>query len=138
MVEGFSSEPNHIEMKKVLWASPHNMTEEQIKSLGDVEIIYLKDSLPKLHKRLCNMQIDSNRENLVYELAAHARRVLGTPEGELPLVYQPAGDPKFQYLVGMIDVFQPVYAFSKRISEDIEQPDGSIKKVSTFKHEGWI
>lgn len=30
----------------------------------------------------------------------------------------------------------PYYAFSKRVSEDQVQPDGSIKKVSTFKHVG--
>jgi len=34
--------------------------------------------------------------------------------------------------------FSPVYAFSKRESEDIPQPDGSIKKVLVFRHSGSV
>ena len=34
--------------------------------------------------------------------------------------------------------FQYCYAFSKRTSEEIKQPDGTVKKISVFKHEGWI
>lgn len=30
------------------------------------------------------------------------------------------------------------YAFSKRVSEEQHQPDGSVKKVNTFKHQGFI
>jgi hypothetical protein len=31
-----------------------------------------------------------------------------------------------------------IFADSDRVSEDILQPDGSVKKVSIFKHKGWI
>lgn len=31
----------------------------------------------------------------------------------------------------------PVYAFSKRIVEEVEE-NGVVKKVSTFKHAGWV
>ena len=34
--------------------------------------------------------------------------------------------------------FVPVFAFSKRVSIETVQPDGSIKKTSVFKHEGFI
>jgi len=34
--------------------------------------------------------------------------------------------------------FKYCYAFSKRVSEEVKQPDGTVKKVSVFKHEGWI
>lgn len=34
--------------------------------------------------------------------------------------------------------FHYCYAFSKRTSEEVKQPDGTVKKVSVFKHEGWI
>ena len=34
--------------------------------------------------------------------------------------------------------FQFCYAFSKRISKEVTQPDGTVKKISEFKHEGWI
>ena len=33
---------------------------------------------------------------------------------------------------------RPCYAFSKRVVEESVMPDGSIKKVSTFKHEGFV
>lgn len=34
--------------------------------------------------------------------------------------------------------FKYCYAFSKRVSEEVKQPDGTVRKVSVFKHEGWI
>jgi hypothetical protein len=34
--------------------------------------------------------------------------------------------------------FQPVYAFSKRESVDIPQPDGSVKKIQVFRHLGFV
>ena len=30
------------------------------------------------------------------------------------------------------------YAFSKRVSEEQHQPDGTVRKVNTFKHQGFI
>jgi len=33
---------------------------------------------------------------------------------------------------------QPLYAFSKRISEDVKMSDGSIEKKSIFKHLGFV
>ena len=34
--------------------------------------------------------------------------------------------------------FTPVYAFSKRESEEIPQPDGSVRKVQVFRHCGFV
>ena len=34
--------------------------------------------------------------------------------------------------------FNPVYSFTQRKSEEVSQPDGSVKKVSTFKHVGFV
>lgn len=34
--------------------------------------------------------------------------------------------------------FVPVFAFSKRVSAEELQTDGSVKKISVFKHEGFI
>jgi hypothetical protein len=34
--------------------------------------------------------------------------------------------------------FTPVYAFSKRESEDVPQPDGSVKKIQVFRHIGFV
>ena len=33
---------------------------------------------------------------------------------------------------------QPLFAFTKRVVEEIPQPDGNIKKVAIFKHEGFV
>jgi len=38
----------------------------------------------------------------------------------------------------MANGFQPVYAFSKRQTIEQKLPDGSVKKVIVFKHEGFI
>jgi len=48
------------------------------------------------------------------------------------------------YLMGALERalrergFTPVYAFSKRESIDQPQPDGSIKKISVFRHAGFV
>ena len=34
--------------------------------------------------------------------------------------------------------FDPVYSFSTRETEEHVQPDGSVKKVSVFKHAGFV
>ena len=34
--------------------------------------------------------------------------------------------------------FVPVYAFSRRESEEVVQPDGSVKKVAVFRHLGFV
>lgn len=34
--------------------------------------------------------------------------------------------------------FRPVYAFSKRTSEEVPQPDGSVRKVQVFRHAGFV
>ena len=32
----------------------------------------------------------------------------------------------------------PMFAFTKRITEEIPQSDGSVKKIAIFKHEGFV
>lgn len=32
----------------------------------------------------------------------------------------------------------PMYAFSTRVSSEVEQPDGSIRKVNVFNHIGFV
>ena len=34
--------------------------------------------------------------------------------------------------------FVPLYSFSERVSVEVTQPDGSVKKVSTFKHVAFV
>ena len=48
------------------------------------------------------------------------------------------------YLMGALEKavrecgFTPVYAFSQRESEEITQPDGSVRKVQVFRHIGFV
>jgi hypothetical protein len=32
----------------------------------------------------------------------------------------------------------PLYSFSERVSQEEQQPDGSVRKVNVFKHAGWV
>jgi hypothetical protein len=32
----------------------------------------------------------------------------------------------------------PLYAFSKRVTEEVMQEDGTVRKVQVFKHEGFV
>jgi len=36
------------------------------------------------------------------------------------------------------NIGMPLFAFTKRAVEEVKQPDGSIKKVAIFKHEGFV
>ena len=123
-------------MTKFLWASPHVITPEQVSSLG--EIVLLRGINPGLQNRLSDIRMDTDLNELALELIAMA--VL---QGYT--IVQPGGSPAFQLVLGkrlagipVTDRPSVMYAFSKRISVDTIQEDGTIKKTSTFKHEGWV
>ncbi len=33
---------------------------------------------------------------------------------------------------------EPLYAYSERVSIEEPQPDGTVRKVNTFRHAGWV
>ena len=33
---------------------------------------------------------------------------------------------------------EPVYAFSSRVTEEVPQPDGSVRKTNVFRHVGFV
>ena len=51
--------------------------------------------------------------------------------GGAPAMMRPLEDALLAYNI------QPLYAFSKRESVEIEQPDGSVIKENVFRHAGW-
>ena len=122
--------------KKLVWASAHNPTPEQIKELREMgTVMFLKDTNPELHKKLCNNP--STRK----ELMDLAEELLEETDG--CTIVQPAGSPVFMTVLGSIargvaNSKTIMFALSKRVSKDIPQSDGTVKKISTFKHEGWI
>jgi len=118
-----------------LWASVHAPSEEQLESLNG-DVVMLKDHNPELQEQLNNIEIDT-------VLARVAVNLIETAEELDAVLVQPGGSPAFQYKLGKImnqvEVEKPIYySYSKRVSEDIQQADGSVKKVSVFAHLGWV
>jgi hypothetical protein len=119
-------------MRNFLWCSPHTPTEEQSKSLGD-NLIFLKDVCPELADELINTPRDRR------DCQRLADQISATAEQFDAMVVQLGGSPLFLVLAGpIIGSGRMLFAESDRISEDIPQADGSVKKVSIFKHKGWI
>ena len=120
-------------MRNLLWCSAHTLTSEQFESLNEMgNIIYLKDVNPELMARLMNTPSDRNEckilANDVYELS----------ESLDAKIVQLGGSPLFLVIASpIIGSGRMIFADSDRISEYIPQPDGSIKKISTFRHKGW-
>ena len=121
-------------MTNYVWCSPHTPTAEQLEGFDTVT--YLKDIDPELFNTICNLDPDAD----LYGIA----KALLYRFNENTALLQPAGSPAFQFNLGKVyargyatELPVVMYAISKRISEDIPQPDGTIKKISIFKHLGW-
>ena len=131
-------------MKKILWASAHMPTEEQINDFKNNEVIYLKDDFNALQEALNNTPCDTEKlKHLACDLISYCRF------NAIDFIVQPAGSPAMQFVLGSelkhLKTFdinhqlpKVMYAHSERISHDELQKDGSIKKISFFKHLGWI
>ena len=122
-------------MTKLLWCSAHTPTKEQLNELEIIgKLTFLKDINPSLQEKINNCPSDRTElTNMCWSLGA-----LGKFE-EFTLV-QLGGSPLFLMIAGQLlggDV-SVIFADSERISEDIPQADGSIKKISTFRHKGFI
>lgn len=117
-------------MEKFIWASAHKPTPEQIQELGG-EISYLP---VELQEKLNNTP--STGEGLVKV----AIELLKYATDWKAILVQPGGSPAFQCVLGSMDTAENgffvriMYAHSERVSNDEPQADGSIKKVSVFKH----
>lgn len=123
----------------VVWASPHNPTTEQLEALKFSKVEFLKEIDPELFNEISDSPSDAIglsklAEKLCKKLAGKA-------------IVQPAGSPAFQCALGKeieakrnlsMPTPKVIYAHSKRVSVDEMMEDGTIKKVSIFKHEGWI
>lgn len=121
-------------MRNLLWCANHTPTIEQHISLNDMgNIIHLKDISPELAERLSNTPSDRNEcKILANDISELAERIEAK-------IIQLGGSPLFLVMAaGVIGSGRIIFADSERVSEDIPQSDGSIKKVSIFKHKGWI
>jgi hypothetical protein len=121
-------------MRNLLWCSPHTPLPEQLDSLNKMgNLIFLKDIAPFTMEMITNTP--SNRD----ECKDLADTISMLAENHNAKIIQLGGSPLFLVLAGpIIGSGRMLFAESDRISEDIPQADGSVKKVSIFKHKGWI
>ena len=120
---------------KLLWCSAHTPTNEQLDELSTMgKLFFLKDIDCSLQEKISNCP--SDRTELVK--MCHSLGALGKFEN-FTLV-QLGGSPLFLVTAGQLlgGEVKMIFADSDRVSEDIPQADGSIKKVSFFKHLGFI
>jgi len=148
---------------KVLFlnATAHQLTNEQISEIYtlvtntiklkegesvEVDIKNLKDINPELFNQLTNIQYETNTSELVIEFLRYLFDLINNNGYHMVYVHLPVGSPKFmfEFAVGIHELFYrkespiiPVFSFSKRITEEVKEADGSIRKVSRFKFEGY-
>ena len=121
-------------MRNFLWCSPHTPTSEQLESLQSKgNLLFLKDISPMTMTDLTNTPSSRN------ECRVLAETISEIAENNNAKIIQLGGSPMFLVVASsVIGTGRMIFADSERISEDIPQPDGSVKKVSIFKHKGWI
>lgn len=121
----------------MIWCSAHTPSAEQLEELSSVwgvkELLYLKDTHPSMQEFLNNCGNDTS------ELVKHAKSLHEIARTEEACLVQVGGSSAFQYIFGKLGmtsfyVTYCLYAHSERVSEDIPQEDGSVKKISVFKH----
>lgn len=117
------------EQKAQLVVEPR-MTKEKIKKLLTFEEIPTKE------------EIESRANELARIAVSEANHYAGDTDNEIWITRVLIGGAP--YLMSALEKavrecgFRPVYAFSKRVSEDIPQPDGSVRKVQVFRHIGFV
>ena len=124
----------------ILWTPNHAITENQmteLKNLGYDKVIKLSELAPELAGTLSNTSDDVEElEAIVNRLDEHCR--------DTGAAVLPVGSPAFMFLFskkrawwdmdGIGDNYKVFFAHSERESKDQPQPDGSVKKISVFKH----
>jgi hypothetical protein len=134
-------------MNIYVWCANHEIADEQINELinrdthSGNKILYLANINPELHKDMCNIKEGTDYSYLAKRLISQITEISNSEPRDTVYIVQPAGNPKFQYYLGLLQGTKigrriPIvfYSYSKRISQDIKQADGSTKNVSVFKH----
>ena len=117
------------EQKAQLVVEPR-MTKEKIKKLLTFEEIPTKEEIEVRATKLAEIAV------------SEASMYAGDTDNMIWITRVMIGGAP--YLMGALEKalrecgFTPVYAFSKRESEEIPQPDGSVKKIQVFRHIGFV
>lgn len=125
-------------MKNILWTPQHVPTTEQLKELdGPVTLLSVINT--PLFTKLSNSPSDIKElEDLSYQLLGMFNN--------FDAIVLPLGSPAFMAIlmkgIGIVqtlgDQYKLLFAHTERVSDDVVQPDGSIKKTSIFKHVKFI
>jgi hypothetical protein len=128
----------------ILNLTQHNATPEQEAQLV-VEPRMCKDEIKKLltfEEIPSKEEIEVRATKLARIAVSEASMYAGDTDNEIWITRVMLGGAPF--FMGALEKavrecgFSPVYAFSKRESEDIPQPDGSVKKIQVFRHCGFV
>lgn len=116
-----------------------NLTQHE--ATRDQEEIGVIDLLPDERAELIDA-LTFNEAPTQLEIAERARKIAqlavkATPCKRAMIGGAPYLMPALEQELRRVGI-QPVYAFSKRVSIDQPQPDGSVKKISAFKFEGLV
>lgn len=129
-------------MSKILNLTQHKATNDQL-AAGVIDLP--EDNRTKLQELLSFDELPSvrqlrDRASSVTELAYDA--LYNKEDGDLITDEVMIGGAPF--FMGYLETFlrrkglKPVYAFSRRVTEEQQQADGTVKKIAVFKHEGFV
>lgn len=113
-------------MKRILNLTNHELTGEQLAALKGCEVV----ELSKEQKAAWGQLTPDNYKSICNEILTDC--FLGHVDGIHVAGFQPA----VVYVVNKFEG-QCFYSYSKRVSKDVLLEDGSVKKVSAFKFEGF-
>ena len=128
----------------ILNLTQHNATPEQKAQLV-VEPRMCKAKIQKLltfEEIPTKEEIEARAKELAEIAVSEANHYAGETDNKIWITRVMIGGAP--YLMGALENavrecgFTPVYAFSKRESEEIPQPDGSVRKVQVFRHTGFV
>jgi hypothetical protein len=128
----------------ILNLTQHVVTPEQEAQLV-VEPRMTKEKIRKLltfEEIPTNEEIEARANELARIAVSEASMYAGETDNEVWITRVMIGGAPF--FMGALEKavrdcgFTPVYAFSKRESEDVPQPDGSVKKIQVFRHIGFV
>lgn len=115
----------------------HTLTPAQIAAAEQFgQVVEFRDLNPDLFGRLAQMQGDEDLHELANEFVEWLITL------ELPIIlHLPIGTPAFMYVLAQQLArawVKTVFSFSLRRSEDVPQPDGTIRKQQVFDFQKFL
>lgn len=120
-------------MEKILWCPQHQISADQLKDLGNIQVVELKVLNPELFSSLSNTSSD------VFELNELADKLIAECQSFNKIV-MPIGSPAFNFVFSIKSGTKEnrncniLFSHSVRDCQDEPQSDGSVKKIQVFKH----